>query len=162
MILSQTFKQCKSSIFIFVCTLTLINQQSVTGTRQKVACGMIKMRIFWNTQFVFTPTVWLGSGKLCNLLTHCDFKLAGPSYTHNLQRHRGSLYMRWESLLQNSIFVRNNSFGGCREKNLVYNLQLANCRGLSKSIANTSNLHSCFDVYFISDITFVDAHNTVC
>jgi len=51
--------------------------------------------------------------------------------------------MQGELLLQDGILLPNKSFGGCREQNLVNNLQLAKRLGLSKS---KTDKHLCFDV----------------
>jgi len=56
------------------------------------------------------------------------------------------------------------SIRGCREQNLVYNLQLAKRLRLSKSKTNISNWHSCLDVntsFVIYVKSFFDAHDTV-
>ena len=51
--------------------------------------------------------------------------------------------MQRELLLQNGILLPNKSFGGCREQNLVCNLQLGKILGLSKPKAD---IHLCFDI----------------
>ena len=51
--------------------------------------------------------------------------------------------MQRELLLQNGILLPNMSFGGCREQDLVYNLQLDKRLGLSKS---KTDIRLCFDV----------------
>jgi hypothetical protein len=75
--------------------------------------------------------------ELPNLLTQSDFKFAGPGLTYNLHWHLVSQYRLRESLLQESILLRNRfPCGGCQEQNPLYNSQLAKRLGLCKSKAN--------------------------
>jgi hypothetical protein len=65
--------------------------------------------------------LWYLLSKLRNLLTQCDFKLAGPVLT---QVTLALIFQDrlCERLLENRIPVGNMPIGGCRERKLVYNL----------------------------------------
>jgi hypothetical protein len=65
------------------------------GSRQKVACGVIKnalilIYICSYTRNDFFSLDGSGRNKFTYFINTSDFKIAGPSLTHNLQWHWGS------------------------------------------------------------------------
>ena len=88
-----------------------------------------------------------------NFFIHSDFRLGGPSLTHNLQGHWGLPNKRWEYCVQYSM-QKGKYFCGYEEQRWVYNLQLARRLGRSRLQIYTSNTHSCSDVS-ISLVTYV-------
>jgi len=116
--LSQVIRENKDTIlhftkythfkFIFACLLT----------------QMKLLRCLLYTQLVFALSfcLWYLLGKLHNLITQSDFKLAGPVLTHNLNWHSFFRDRLWERLLQKSISVGNMSIRGCLEQNPMCNV----------------------------------------